>query len=148
MEIIEFTQKYQETTVKFITSILDELHPGENLIDIPRYDDLKDINTVYRGRSKFWLLIKDVEVIGTIAVIEKNQEKAMIQRLFINKTYRRMGYGEKLMKRAINFCKKQQYSYINVITSKQSKANYLLKRLGFKEIGSDGELLYNQLKLT
>jgi N-acetylglutamate synthase-like GNAT family acetyltransferase len=147
MQIIEFLEKYQENTVTFITSILDELHPGQRLIEIPRYKDLKNIKNSYSSRSRFWLILDKDNVIGTAGAIEKDEKNATIQRLFIQKEFRRKGYGEKLMLKAIQFCKNNNFEYINVITSRQSKANFLFKKLEFKQNGSNGDLIYYQLHI-
>lgn len=147
IEIKCFSSKYQDKTFTFISQILEELHPKSNLIKLPRYNDLKNISKNYKGRSKFWLLLDNDNVIGTIGVWGKNKEKAIIQRCYIHKNYRKRGYGTQLMTEVINFCKNAEFDYVNAITSKQSFANNLLKKFGFKAIEKDKCLIHYQLKL-
>jgi len=147
-QILEFQPKYQQQVIELIDSILKELGviPLSNqLIDDP---DLYQIAKIYQGQSRFWVALKNEQVIGTVGVRKINHTKAKLVRMFVAKEYRGKGVAQKLLKRAISFARKQGYKKLILDTHiLMTRAHRFYQKSGFKKTGQRKDKLYFQLEL-
>lgn len=112
MKIIEYCQSLKmDTTIKtFVLDILlNELNQGEHF---PR-PDLVDFSIYKKSGGNMWLLIDGDKIMGTIAVKIEGSH-ATLKRFFVEKSIRRMGWGNKLYDTAYQHCQKVNVKYIKL----------------------------------
>ncbi|MFB4212525.1 GNAT family N-acetyltransferase [Shouchella sp. JSM 1781072] len=63
-------------------------------------------------RDAAWVLEQNEEVVGSIAILEKNEKQAILHSFYIENAYRGKGFGESLMQTAISFCQQRCYQEI------------------------------------
>ena len=133
MRIRPIQSKDQKKIKDLISGILSkEFEFGHNAYP---YGDLDSIDKVYGGKREQFFVIEDKgEIAGTVGIKEESKKTAIIRRLFVNHSFRRMGYGGLLLDRALDFCKEQGYheAVFHCATTMKS-AMKLCGSRGFKE---------------
>ena len=84
----------------------------------------------------FWCLFDNSVLIGTVAIREITADNRTVElkRMFVLPEYQGKGYGRLLLKHAIDYAKKQQYSKMCLDTRRQfSAAQHLYRSSGFQE---------------
>ena len=95
---------------------------------IENYDPAKD---------KLWIVEKGTEIVGSIAIVKKDNKTAQLRWLLVEPHIRNKGIGIKLMHEAISFSKSQGYQKIILGSFSDLKiARKLYIKNGFKLIGS------------
>ena len=115
----------------------------------PQYDfDFDDPNKYYiEGGGIFYVLEIDDKIVGTIAVIKKDNI-AELKRWYVDKDFQGKGYGSKLLDRAILFCKENGLNKIEFETNKKFvKSHLLYKKRGFKIIKEDERSFYMEKEI-
>lgn len=97
--------------------------------------DLEDPVQYYSGKKDIFLVAeKDGKIIGTVAIKEDAPDTALLRRVFVHKAFRGQGYGQKLLKKALEFCFEHDYSTVNFRgTDKMQSALNLCVKQGFQE---------------
>jgi len=97
--------------------------------------DLNDPVQYYSGKKDIFLVAeKDGKIIGTVAIKEDAPDTALLRRVFVHKDFRGQGYGEKLLKKALEFCFEHDYHTVNFRGSeKMQSALKLCVKQGFLE---------------
>ncbi len=83
----EYSYKNQAKVVELILQIQQE----EYNIAIPKYDqpDLVTIEEYYQtGNGNFWVALYDVNVVGTISLLDIGNNQVALRKMFVNKEYR------------------------------------------------------------
>jgi len=97
--------------------------------------DLDDPVRYYSGNKDIFLVAeKDGKIVGTVATKEDAPDTALLRRVFVRKDFRGQGYGEKLMRKALEFCFEHDYHTVNFRgTDKMQGALKLCLKQGFQE---------------
>ena len=101
--------------------------------------DLDDPARYYEGQKDIFLVAeKDGVIIGTVAIKEETPDTALLRRVFLNKAFRGLGYGRKLLQRALAFCFEHKYQNVTFRgTDSMQSALKLCIREGFEETRID-----------
>ncbi|MFA6078482.1 MAG: GNAT family N-acetyltransferase [Candidatus Omnitrophota bacterium] len=116
-----------------ILSILTKEYP----FDRSAYSDsdLDKIGEVYGGKNEsFFIVEQDGKIAGTVGIKEDSSDDALLRRLFVDPSFRKLGYGTMLLKEAIEFCRTKGYKRITFrCTDRMVDAMKLCMKAGFKE---------------
>lgn len=143
INIITFSKEYQEEAKKLILEGIKE-YVGE--ININFNKDLNNIEEQYK-EGQFLLAIHKEKLIGTGALIY-NGEFGQIVRMSVDKNYRNLGIGKKLLDELIEHASKNDTRKIIVETTKdwESAANFY-KKHGFKFLHHKDDDIYFYLDI-
>ncbi|MCK5850509.1 MAG: GNAT family N-acetyltransferase [Kiritimatiellae bacterium] len=99
------------------------------------YQDLNDPLKHYGGKREIFLVAeKDGKIVGTVAIKEDGTDVALLRRIFVDSECRGKGFGEALLKKAMEFCFDHDYKNVSFRgTDKMQTALKLCLRNGFKE---------------
>ncbi|KAI8483199.1 N-acetylaspartate synthetase-like [Branchiostoma floridae x Branchiostoma belcheri] len=109
----------------------------------PLFDDIENVQRNYmKPRRNFWVAEADGQVVGTIAITLRSLNKpanecaddvAWLRRMAVSEKYRRQGIAKRLVETAIDFCKRNKYRRIELITTEvQLPAKALYEKMGFR----------------
>jgi len=131
IEVERLNEQDEKAVIDFIDKSLKKEFPETyHHLDA---DDLNDLRNAYNGERDIFLVAKKEDnIVGTIAIKEENSEVALLRRLFVAQEYRSKGFGSALIKKAIDFCKDQNYSMISFRGNNQmDKAIRAIEKNGF-----------------
>lgn len=87
----------------------------------------------HNDREQVWIVDKDGEVAGSIAIVEASKRKAQLRWLLLHPDLRGHGIGRTLVEEAISFCKDSGYSLVFLWTvSTLIVATKLYQSVGFQ----------------
>ncbi len=93
---------------------------------------LAEIATSQGERERIWLVEKDGELAGSIAIVEASAEQAQLRVLLLHPNLRGLGLGRRLVEAAVAFCRECGYSSIFLLTTSDlTAAAHLYKSVGF-----------------
>ncbi len=97
--------------------------------------DLDNPSAYYSGAKDIFLVAeKDGRIIGTVAIKEDSPDTALLRRVFVRKDCRGRGYGDMLMRKAMEFCFDRHYQNVNFRgTDQMQQALKLCLKQGFHE---------------
>lgn len=77
-------------------------------------DDLANTYEQYSGNNEVFYVAEEAagQIVGTVGIKSDTARTALLRRLFLKKEFRGKGYGSKLLKRALEFCKKHGYKKV------------------------------------
>lgn len=144
---IEF-RRYTSGDFKSVKNLIEEVLAEHNFkISVGGLQ--KDLELLNSGsnydneKSSFWVAVDNKNVIGTVAIRNKDNKVAELKRLYVHKDYRGLGIGKKLYMLAESFAKDKGYQYLWLDSSRRFKdAAKLYKKNGFKllaELDNDWE---------
>jgi len=125
-----YTNEYQldETFEAYVAKHMAEF--------IENYDPAKD---------KLWIVEKGTEIVGSIAIVKKDNKIAQLRWLLVEPHVRNKGIGTKLMHEAISFSKSQGYQKIILGTFSDLKfARKLYSKNGFQLVESKNHHIWGQ----
>jgi GNAT superfamily N-acetyltransferase len=94
---------------------------------------LAEFATSHSERERIWIVEKNGEVAGSIAIVDGAANKAQLRWLLLRPDLRGQGIGRTLMDEALNFCRAARYAQIFLWTvSALSDAAKLYQAVGFK----------------
>jgi ribosomal protein S18 acetylase RimI-like enzyme len=97
-------------------------------LDVKPYNFYHSIKQLEDKKSNIFLLLKDNDLVGSVACIENE-----IDDLIVNKNYQRQAYGKKLLMFAINYIQKQNSKPITLHVAKWNEnAVSLYDKCGFE----------------
>jgi GNAT superfamily N-acetyltransferase len=75
------------------------------VMDFDEFDrDIADIPATYQDvGGAFWVMADGTDVIGTVAVLPRENDTCELKRLYLRKRYRRAGLGTRLLKTMIGW---------------------------------------------
>ncbi len=147
-DITEYNDEFQKAVINLVGKELRSwkvLAPSDDPITD---EDLYNIPTLYAGRNRFWVALKDGEVIGTVGVREFKDDTAIIRRMFVLDEFHGAGVGQSLLDTAIRFVRKNKYKEI-ILNSHPllTRSHRFYQKNGFVLEGKDKERLHFRLKL-
>ena len=133
MKIITYSDKYREATIKLIFDILEDELGRHSKSGRP---DLYNIPQVYqKNKGNFWIAVDDKRVVGTVGLSDHGRQRGYLERMYVDKEYRRKGLGKKLLSYLLKFAKSNGYKKIFLSTWEGMVAanNFYIKN-GFLKI--------------
>jgi len=120
-----------------VKSLIDAIFDSEFASERKAYAcfDLNDPVRYYSGKKDIFLVAeKDGKIVGTVAIKEDSPDTALLRRVFVHKEFRGLGYGEKLLKKTLEFCFEHDYHTVNFRgTDTMQGALKLCVKEGFQE---------------
>lgn len=131
IEIQKCDQSHARAAHLLIERILKQEFPSES--QAYPTQDLEDILQSYGSLGEaFFVAVDGERVVGTVGIKREDDRTAFLRRLFVSSDYRGKRIGEKLLERAIQFCKEVGYDEIVFkTTSTMERAIQLCKKKGF-----------------
>jgi GNAT superfamily N-acetyltransferase len=130
-------REYKKSDAKNVKELILGILAGEYPFDKSAYSDsdLEKIGETYGGKGDaFFVIDEGSQIAGTVGVKMETGDTALLRRLFVDVKRRRHGYGSELIKKAIDFCRKNNYKNICFrCTDRMSDAMKLCVKNGFKE---------------
>lgn len=120
--------------LSLMEKVLKEFASYENAFG----SDLEGLLTYYRPeiRKYLWICKVENEIIGTIALDERNAFRAEIRRFFISPSYRGKGYGKQLFQNCLNQAKENNYTELYLdVSAIQKRALKFYQSKGFIHTG-------------
>lgn len=134
MQIEPYTEKYDNEIISLILGIQnDENNLGLSLGEQP---DLLDIKRCYRlSGGEFWVALSDDKVIGTIGLMLKERQCAVLKKFFVQKEFRSQGVGLALYNTLLTYAKRADVRHIILDTPSVARASHrFYERAGFYKI--------------
>ncbi len=134
MRIEAYSGKYDNEIVSLILGIQnDEVKIGLTLREQP---DLLDINRSYQQNGgEFWIALSDGKVIGTIGLMVKGQQCAILKKFFVKKEFRSQKIGFALYNELLKYAKSIGVHRIILDTpSVAHESHKFYKKAGFRKI--------------
>ncbi|AXY78108.1 N-acetyltransferase [Paraflavitalea soli] len=135
-EIIEYDLQYQQETIDLIVGI----QAGEFGVPITAEDqpDLRNVHAFYQQRNgNFWLAIDNNKVVGTIALIDIDNNQVALRKMFVHPDYRGKdkAVAWQLMQEVFAWCRLKGVKEIFLGTISQFQAAHrFYEKNGFREI--------------
>ena len=83
-------------------------------------------------RQRIWVAELNGKIVGSVAIVRHTNNEAQLRWLLVHPDCRGKGLGKRLMRKAVNFCKKAGYSRVFLWTvSDLKKAAGIYKLFGF-----------------
>lgn len=134
MIIESYSGKYDEDIISLILSIQNY----ETKIDLSLEEqpDLLNIAESYQKDSgEFWIAQSDGKVIGTLGLMLKEKNCAVMKKFFVKKEYRSKKVGLALYKKLLEFAKEKKVKYIILDTPGAAKTSRrFYEKAGFYKI--------------
>lgn len=125
VDLIPFDDRFYDIYETIYNECFYEMRKALN---VKPYNFYHSIEQLEDKKSNIFLLLKDNELIGSVACIENE-----IDDLIVNKRYQRQGYGKKLLMFAINYIQNQNIKPITLHVAKWNEnAVSLYEECGFK----------------
>lgn len=120
--------------IALIDSVLREYGDRVHLEKADR--DLTEIESTYNGA--FWVLCDGEKVLGTVAITcdAQSPEVCFLKRLYLSRTLRGTGWGERLLERAIDAARDAGHTRMHFWTDiRFTRAHAFYERRGFVSDG-------------
>lgn len=140
IKIKEYVKDYQSQVIDLIFGI----QQGEYQIPITKQDqpDLFSIEHFYqKGTGNFWIALHDDQVVGTIALLDIEDQQVALRKMFVAKNYRgkETKTALRLLNQAKQWAKENSVHDIFLGTTVQFLAAHrFYAKNGFQEIHQDG----------
>ncbi|WP_099190798.1 GNAT family N-acetyltransferase [Tepidibacter mesophilus] len=135
IEIIEYDKKYKDEYIDLNMKWLLEYGLLEEKDEIIIQNVEREI---LNKNGKVYLLKKDEKIIGTVALKSSSSDTVEILKLAVDKNFKGLGLGSKLMEKAIKESYELGYKNIVLYTNSKLKAAIgLYEKLGFKKVALD-----------
>jgi len=84
------------------------------------------------NKDGIWLMEKEDQIIGSIAIVGHSKLEAQLRWFFVYPNYQGLGLGKELLKKAIQFCRDNEFKAIFLWTTNElSTAIHLYLKFGF-----------------
>ena len=131
-----YSPQYQEQVINFILNIQqNEFHVPISLEEQP---GLLEIPAFYqKDKGNFWIAVEQDKVIGTMALVDLDNNQAALQKCFVRQDYRGkdIGVGQQLLNTLLDWAKSQSIREFYLGTTDVYKAAHrFYEKNGFREI--------------
>lgn len=136
MEIEVYDKKYQQQVIDLILNIQqNEFNVPVTINDQP---DLFDVGNFYCSRNgNFWIVVDNNNVVGTIALIDIDNNQSCLRKMFVHKDYRgkEKGTAQLLLDTLIDWCKEKDIREVYLGTIERLEAAVIFyKKNNFVEV--------------
>ena len=134
MEIKTYSENYKVEIISLILEIQND-EAGINL-SLQEQPDLLDISQSYqRNGGEFWIALNDNKIIGTIGLMKKEQQCAILKKFFVKKEFRTQKVGLALYNELLTFAKSLDVQHIILDTPSVALASHkFYQKAGFRRI--------------
>lgn len=134
MEIKTYSENYKGEIISLILEIQND-EAGINL-SLQEQPDLLDISQSYqRNGGEFWIALNDNKIIGTIGLMKKEQQCAILKKFFVKKEFRSQKVGLALYNELLTFAKSLDVQHIILDTPSVALASHkFYQKAGFRRI--------------
>lgn len=137
MIIEPYSGKYDNEIISLILSIQN----GESKINLSLEEqpDLLDIAASYqRDGGEFWLALEDESVIGTIGLMLKEDNCAIMKKFFVKREFRSQKIGLKLYLELLAYAKAVSVRHVILDTPSVAHTSHVFyERAGFRKVSKD-----------
>jgi Transcriptional regulators len=85
-------------------------------------------------KDRFWFAESKGEIIGAVAIVGHTAEKAQLRWFILDPEYRGRGYGNRLLKEALQYCREKKYTRVFLETTEDQKtAIRMYRQAGFEK---------------
>lgn len=135
-KIVPYNDSYKDEVIQLILNIqVQEFNISVSIKDQP---DLENISTIYQnGSGNFWVAIDNNKVVGTIAIMDIENDQVALRKMFVNKQHRgkEKGIAQALLTELLNWCKTKKIREIYLgTTAAFLAAHRFYEKNGFQEI--------------
>jgi len=132
MKIRKATQKDSLEIKKLVGKVLPEIFKIKTPAKV-----LKDLDDIKENYVLFYVAEDNGKIVGC-AGLKIYRGKPRLKRMYILKSYRRKGLGQKFLNKVLKYCKDKKYKKIILSTTPQmKKARQFYEANGFKRIKED-----------
>jgi GNAT superfamily N-acetyltransferase len=86
------------------------------------------------NKDRIWLAEAKQRIVGSIAIVGRSRGRAQLRWFFVHPDHRGHDIGRRLLKEAMQFCKKRKFRTVLLwTTSELDTARHLYQDLGFKK---------------
>lgn len=134
MHIEPYTPKYKNEIISLILNIQN--NESKINLSLEEQPDLLDISKCYQQNGgEFWLALSDGKVIGTIGLMLKENNCAIMKKFFVKKEFRSQKVGLALYQKLLNFATNAGVEHIILDTPSVAHASHkFYEKAGFKRI--------------
>ncbi len=134
MHIEPYTPKYKNEIISLILNIQN--NESKINLSLEEQPDLLDLSKCYQQNGgEFWLALSNGKVIGTIGLMLKENNCAIMKKFFVKKEFRSQKVGLALYQKLISFAKNTGVEHIILDTPSVAHASHkFYERAGFKMI--------------
>jgi N-acetylglutamate synthase-like GNAT family acetyltransferase len=136
MKTEKFTPKYSREVGELISSI--QRNEFNIPITLEQQPDLSDISTYYqKGCGNFWVALENEKVIGTIALLDIDNNQVALRKMFVHQDFRGSEFGtaKLLLNQALEWAKESGVKQVLLgTTAKYLAAHRFYEKHGFLEI--------------
>ena len=134
MHIETYTPKYKNEIISLILNIQN--NESKINLSLEEQPDLLDISKSYQQNGgEFWLALSDGKVIGTIGLMLKENNCAIMKKFFVKKEFRSQKVGLALYQKLLNFATNAGVEHIILDTPSVAHASHkFYEKAGFKRI--------------
>lgn len=138
MKIVVYSDDIKSEVFRFTSECFEEL--GKSFDLYGRHSFYNDIDKHF---ERFWCLIDEGKVKGTVAITKIDDITAELKALYIDKSLRGLGWGYKLLDEAVSFARENDFSRVVLDSMSQyTDASRLYKRYGFTNTDRYNDNIY------
>lgn len=143
IDIQEYSDIYKNQVVDVIGRTLSDISVISKK-DLPLDDeDLQKIPKIYSKKGRFWIAVKDGQVIGTVAIKDMGDKTAKLKRMFVLVDHHGTGVGQKLLDHAVDFARSQGFKKIILNThALMNRAHRFYEKNDFVKKEKKGDKFY------
>lgn len=134
MRIEAYIGKYDDQIISLILGIQNE--EAKINLSLDEQPDLKNIESSYKNAGgEFWIALEDSKVIGTIGLMVKENNCAVLKKFFVDSNYRSKKVGLKLYMELLQFAQRAGIKHIILDTPSVAHTSHrFYERAGFYRI--------------
>lgn len=134
MDIETYSGKYDDEIISLILSIQNS--EAKINLSLEEQPDLRDIHSFYRQNGgEFWVARADGRVIGTIGLMLKENNCAVMKKFFVRSDFRSQKVGLALYQKMLSHAENAGVKHIILDTPSAAKASHrFYEKAGFRRI--------------
>lgn len=134
LKIINYNDKYRDEIISLVLDIQN--NEFKINLSLAEQSDLMNINESYIvGGGNFWIALNDDKVIGTVALMMKENNCAVLKKFFVKSEFRSKKIGFKLYNELLSYAKEKGVKHIILDTpSVARKSHKFYEKAGFKKV--------------